>query len=146
MLETVHSSAATVSSVVCSTREGKSRSSLPVIRAPALTESRSDILQVISGKETKLKGTKKDPNCGFCQNHGVKILRKGRSPPAPPTPSLRASPADPPPCLAVFPTSRITAFRSRQELRLRPGAPLQARQLFRLRSPLYKKRSQPTSD
>lgn len=37
----------------------------------------SDILQVISGKETKLKGTKKDPNCGFCQNHGVKILRKG---------------------------------------------------------------------
>lgn len=40
--------------------------------------SQSDILQVISGKETKLKGTKKDPNCGFCQNHGVKILRKGK--------------------------------------------------------------------
>lgn len=42
-----------------------------------LLDARSDILQVISGKETKLKGTKKDPNCGFCQNHGVKILRKG---------------------------------------------------------------------
>lgn len=46
---------------------------------PPLTgdSANSDILQVISGKETKLKGTKKDPNCGFCQNHGVKILRKG---------------------------------------------------------------------
>ena len=38
----------------------------------------SDILQVISGKETKIKGNKKDPNCGFCQNHGIKILRKGK--------------------------------------------------------------------
>ena len=43
-----------------------------------LLDARSDILQVISGKETKLKGTKKDPNCGFCQNHGIKILRKGK--------------------------------------------------------------------
>lgn len=24
-----------------------------------------------------MKGTKKDPHCGFCQNHGYKILRKG---------------------------------------------------------------------
>lgn len=44
-----------------------------------LLDARSDILQVISGKETKLKGTKKDPNCGFCQNHGRMVLRKGES-------------------------------------------------------------------
>lgn len=42
-----------------------------------LLDARSDILQVISGKETRLKGTKKDPNCGFCQHHGFKIIRKG---------------------------------------------------------------------
>lgn len=88
--ESVPTSGATVSSVACWTRGGEllawplhwlaQRSAwgqTELIEPNSDPQPGSDILQVISGKETKLKGTKKDPNCGFCQNHGIKILRKG---------------------------------------------------------------------